>query len=112
MTIYDTLMARSQDEVATEYGLLRRRRDTSRRLQLRSIAPQGGALARRPPGHPGGCHLPIEALKAQSPLYSSATGTRSKPRRAASARSFTFDVPGNRELPHIAGGSPVLPKHY
>ena len=53
--IYETLMTRSQDEVATEYGLLAEAAVASRRFCLGDLSSsQGGALARRQAGDAGG----------------------------------------------------------
>ena len=114
MTIYDTLMARSQDEVATEYGLLAegathpddfswviyRLRKEARWHDGRPVTPEDVIFS-------------IEALKAQSPFYSSYYRHAVKAEKIGEREiKFTFDVPGNRELPHIVGELPVLPKHY
>ena len=114
MTIYDTLMARSQDEVATEYGLLAegathpddfswviyRLRKEARWHDGRPVTPEDVIFS-------------IEALKAQSPFYSSYYRHAVKAEKSGEREiKFTFDVPGNRELPHIVGELPVLPKHY
>ena len=112
--IYDTLMARSQDEVATEYGLLAegathpddfswviyRLRKEARWHDGRPVTPEDVIFS-------------IEALKAQSPFYSSYYRHAVKAEKIGEREiKFTFDVPGNRELPHIVGELPVLPKHY
>src|SRR5258707_12331316 len=112
--IYETLMARSQDEVATEYGLLAegathpddfswviyRLRKEARWHDGRPVTPEDVIFS-------------IEALKAQSPFYSSYYRHAVKAEKIGEREiKFTFDVPGNRELPHIVGELPVLPKHY
>ena len=54
----------------------------------------------------------METLKKQSPFYSSYYRHVVKAEKIGERDiKFTFDVPGNRELPHIVGELPVLPKH-
>ena len=113
MTIYDTLMARSQDEVATEYGLLA---EGGRILTTSSWVIY--RLRKEARWHDGGPVTPedvifsIKALKTQNPFYSSYYRHVVKAEKIGEREiKFTFDVPGNRELPHIVGQLPVLPKH-
>jgi microcin C transport system substrate-binding protein len=112
--IYETLMAHAQDEIATEYGLLAeaashpddfgwviyRLRKEARWHDGKPVTPEDVIFS-------------IDALKKYSPMYASyyrhvvnaeKTGERDI--------KFTFDSPGNRELPTIVGELLVLPKHY
>jgi microcin C transport system substrate-binding protein len=112
--IYETLMARSQDEVGTEYGLLAeavahpddfawviyRLRKEARWHDGRPVTPEDVIFS-------------IETLKKQSPFYASYYRHVDKAERTGERDiKFTFDSPGNRELPSIVGELPVLPKHY
>lgn len=114
MMIYETLMSRSQDEVGTEYGLLAegaahpddfswvvyRLRKEARWHDGRPVTPEDVIFS-------------IETLKKQSPFYGSYYRHAVKAEKTGERDvKFTFDVPGNRELPHIVGELPVLPKHY
>ncbi len=112
--IYETLMARSQDEVATEYGLLAeaashpgdfgwvtyRLRKEARWHDGRPVTPEDVIFS-------------IEALKKYSPMYASYYRHVVKTEKLGDRDiKFTFESTGNRELPHIVGELPVLPKHY
>ena len=51
--------------------------------------------------------------KAQPDVQPPITGMSSKAEKIGDREvKFTFDSPGNRELPHIVGELLVLPKHY
>ena len=112
--IYETLMARSQDEVATEYGLLAeaashpddfawviyRLRKEARWHDGKPVTPEDVIFS-------------FEALKKNSPMYASYYRHVTKAEKVAERDiKFTFDAPGNRELPHIVGELTVMPKHY
>jgi microcin C transport system substrate-binding protein len=112
--IYETLMARSQDEVATEYGVLAeaashpddfawviyRLRKEARWHDGRPVTPEDVIFS-------------FEALKKNSPMYASYYRHVTKAEKVAERDiKFTFDAPGNRELPHIVGELTVMPKHY
>ncbi|WP_024507634.1 extracellular solute-binding protein [Bradyrhizobium sp. ARR65] len=112
--IYQTLMERSQDEVATEYGLL-----------AEAVAhPDDFAwvvyrLRKEARWHDGNPVTPddvifsIETLKKQSPFYASYYRHVVKAEKSGERDiRFTFERPGNRELPSIVGELPVLPKHW
>ena len=112
--IYETLMERSLDEVATEYGLL-----------AESVAhPDDFAwvvyrLRKEARWHDGKLVTPedvifsIETLKKQSPFYASYYRHVVKVEKNGERDvKFTFDGPGNRELPTIVGELPILPKHW
>jgi microcin C transport system substrate-binding protein len=112
--IYETLMARSQDEVATEYGLLAeaashpddfawviyRLRKEARWHDGQPVTPEDVIFS-------------IEVLKKYSPMYASYYRHVEKVEKIGERDiKFTFDAPGNRELPTIVGELEVLPKHY
>ena len=112
--IYETLMTRSQDEVATEYGLLAeaaahpddfawviyRLRKEARWHDGKPVTPEDVIFS-------------IEVLKKHSPMYAAYYRHVVKVEKTGDRDiKFTFDAPGNRELPTIVGELPVLPKHY
>jgi microcin C transport system substrate-binding protein len=112
--IYETLMTRSQDEVVTEYGLLAeaaaypddfawvtyRLRKEARWHDGKPVTPEDVIFS-------------IEMLKQYSPMYASYYRHVVKTEKAGERDiKFTFDSPGNRELPTIVGELVVLPKHY
>ncbi|MBR1147597.1 extracellular solute-binding protein [Bradyrhizobium sp. AUGA SZCCT0431] len=112
--IYETLMTKSQDEVVTEYGLLAeaaahpedfswvvyRLRKEARWHDGKPVTPEDVIFS-------------IDALKQHSPMYGSYYRHVVKTEKAGERDiKFTFDGPGNRELPTIVGELPVLPKHY
>jgi microcin C transport system substrate-binding protein len=112
--IYEDLMTRSQDEVATEYGLL---------AEAASHPDDFGWVIYRlrkeahwhdgQPVTPEDVIFSIEALKKNSPMYGSYYRHVVKYEKIGERDiKFTFDAPGNRELPTIVGELPVLPKHY
>jgi microcin C transport system substrate-binding protein len=112
--IYETLMTRSQDEVATEYGLL---------AEAASHPDDFGWVTYRlckearwhdgKPVTPDDVIFSIDMLKKYSPMYGSYYRHVVKTEQTGERDiKFTFDSPGNRELPTIVGELPVLPKHY
>ena len=112
--IYETLMARSQDEVATYYGLLAeaaahpddfswvkyRLRKEARWHDGKPVTPEDVIFS-------------IDTLKKYSPMYASYYRHVVKSEKTGEREvTFTFDSPGNRELPTIVGELTVLPKHW
>src|SRR5262249_54414071 len=112
--IYETLTTQSLDEVSTEYGLLAeavahpddfsfviyRLRPQAKWHDGKSVTAEDVIFS-------------LEALKKNHPFYSAYY------RHVVSAEKigdrevkFTFDAPGNRELPQIVGQLVVLPKHW
>ena len=112
--VYETLMARSQDEISTEYGLLAEAAahpdDFSSvvyRLRKEARWHDGKAVT------PDDVVFTFDTLKKQSPFYASYYRHVVKAEKAGEGEvRFTFDAPGNRELPTIVGELPVLPKHW
>jgi microcin C transport system substrate-binding protein len=112
--IYETLMTRAQDEVATEYGLLAEAAQhpddfswVTYRLRKDARWHDGEPVT------PEDVIFSIETLKKQSPMYASYYRHVVKAEKAGERDvKFTFDAPGNRELPSIVGELLVLPKHW
>jgi microcin C transport system substrate-binding protein len=112
--IYERLMENSQDEVATEYGLLAeaaqhpddfawvvyRLRKEARWHDGKPVTPEDVVFS-------------LEQLKKLSPMHASYYRHVVKAEKIGEREiKFTFGAPGNRELPHIVGELMVLPKHY
>jgi len=112
--IYETLMGRSQDEASTQYGLLAesvshpddhswviyRLRKEARWNDGKPVTPEDVLFS-------------MESLKKYSPMYSSYYKHVVKAEKVGPQDiKFTFDAPGNRELPTIVGELTVLPKHW
>ncbi len=112
--IYETLMSRSLDEVTTEYGLLAesaahpddfswvtyRLRKEARWHDGKPVTPEDVIFS-------------IDMLKQYSPMYASYYRHVVKTEKIGDRDiKFTFDSPGNRELPTIVGELTVLPRHY
>jgi microcin C transport system substrate-binding protein len=112
--IYDTLMVASMDEVATEYGLLAEA--VKYPADFSSVAYR---LRREAKWHDGMPVTPedvvwtFEQLKKLNPnqafYYRHVVKVEKSGEREI---TFTFDGPGNRELPQIVGQINVLPKHW
>ena len=110
----ESLMTPSLDEVSTEYGLLAE--SVSHPDDFSSVTYRLRAIARWHDGRP---------VTADDIIYSFETWKRNSPQLAAYYNhvtraeqtgerdvTFTFDGPGNRELPHIVGQLTLLPKHW
>jgi microcin C transport system substrate-binding protein len=112
--IYETLTSGAQDEVATYYGLLAeaaaypddfswvkyRLRKEARWHDGKPVTPEDVIFS-------------LEALKKYSPMYASYYRHVAKAEKTGEREvTFTFDAPGNRELPTIVGEITVLPKHW
>ena len=112
--IYETLMTRSLDEIATEYGLLAEAAShpddfawVTYRLRKEARWHDGKPVT------PEDVIFSLEALKKNSPMHASYYRHVVKAEKVGERDvKFTFDSPGNRELPHIVGELMVLPKHY
>ena len=112
--IYDTLLVPALDEVSSEYGLLAeavRYPDdfSSASYRLRAEAKWHDGK----PVTPDDVIFSFNAFKKYNPQFAAyyrhvvkveITGDRQI--------NFTFDSPGNRELPQIVGQLTVLPKHW
>jgi microcin C transport system substrate-binding protein len=112
--IYDTLMTNSLDEVATEYGLLaeavRHPPDwSSVTYRLRKEARWHDGQ----PVTPEDVVWTFENLTKLNPNYRFYYRHVTKAEKTGEHEvTFTFDAPGNRELPQIVGQLYVLPKHW
>ena len=112
--IYETLMTRSQDEVTTEYGLLAEgaAHPDDFSWVIYRIRPEARWHDGKPVT-PDDVIFSIEMLKKYSPMYGSYYRHVTKAEKSGEREiKFTFDSPGNRELPTIVGELPVLPKHW
>jgi len=112
--VNETLMTPALDEVSTEYGLLAE--SASHPDDHSSVTYRLRAAARWQDGKP---------VTPEDVIYSLEVFKKNSPQLAAYYRhvvkaektgerdvTFTFDGPGNRELPHIVGQLTVLPKHW
>ena len=112
--IDDTLMESAQDEVSTEYGLLAEA--VRHPADFSSVAYRLRPEAKWHDGKP---------VTADDVVFSFDVQKKNSPQLAAYYRhvvkaektgerevTFTFDGPGNRELPQIVGQLAVLPKHW
>ena len=112
--IYDTLLVPAQDEVSTEYGLLAeavRYPDdySSVTYRLRAEAKWHDGV----PVSPEDVIFSFEAYKKNSPQLSAYYRHVVKAEKTGERDiTFTFDGPGNRELPQIVGQMNILPKHW
>jgi microcin C transport system substrate-binding protein len=114
LMIYETLMTRSQDEVATNYGLLAesaahpddfswvtyRLRKEARWHDGKPVTPEDVIFS-------------FETLKKLSPFYASYYRHVLKAEKSGERDiKFSFEGAGNRELPTIVGELTVLPQHW
>jgi microcin C transport system substrate-binding protein len=112
--IYDTLLTPSMDEAASEYGLLAEA--VTHPADFSAVTYRLRREARWQDGSPVTADdvvFSFNAFKKNNPqisayyrrvLKAEATGEREV--------TFTFDGPGNRELPQIVGQLAILPKHW
>ncbi len=112
--IYEALTVSSLDEVSTQYGLLAEAMSypadySSVTYRLRKEAKWHDGK----PVTPDDVIFSLEAFKKYHPFYSAYYRHVTKAEKAGPGEiKFTFDAPGNRELPQILGQLTVLPKHY
>ncbi len=112
--VYDTLMVPALDEVSTEYGLLAdaaahpddfssvtyRLRDNAKWHDGKPVTPEDVIFS-------------FDAFKSNSPFSAAYYQHVVKAEKTGEREiTFTFDGPGNRELPQIVGQLNVLPKHW
>jgi microcin C transport system substrate-binding protein len=112
--IFETLTTRSLDEPSTAYGLLA---DAVGYPDDFSYAIYRLNAAARwhdgKPVTPEDVIFSFDALKKNSPMFSGYYRHIVKCEKTGEREvRFTFDAPGNRELPSIAGEVIVLPKHW
>jgi microcin C transport system substrate-binding protein len=110
----ETLTTRSLDEPSTAYGLLAEAAaypdDFSYAVyRLRAAARWHDGK----PVTPDDVIYSLDVLKKNNPMYSAYYQHIVKCEMVGERDiKFTFDGPGNRELPSIAGELPVFPKHW
>ncbi|MBN9600481.1 MAG: ABC transporter substrate-binding protein [Afipia sp.] len=112
--LYETLTTGSLDEVSTEYGLLAEAvshpADFSfviYRLRANATWHDGKSVT------PEDVIFSLNAFKTYHPMYSAYYRHVVKAEKVGERDvKFTFDAPGNRELPQIVGQLTVLPKHW
>jgi microcin C transport system substrate-binding protein len=112
--IYETLLTSSQDEVSTEYGLLAEAISypedfSSATYRLRAEAKWHDGK----PVTPEDAVFSFYAFKKNSPQFAAYNRHVVKVEKTGDREiTFTFDAPGNRELPQIVGQLFVLPQHW
>ncbi len=112
--IYDNLMSSAYDEASSEYGLLASavRYPEDFAWVTYRLRPE----ARWHDGRPvtaADVIWSFDTLKRVSPFFNRYYRNVTAARETAPGEvTFTFDGPGNRELPQIVGQLPVLPKHW
>ena len=110
----ETLTTSALDEVSTDYGLLAEavsypedRSSVTYRLRANARWHDGQPVT------PDDVVFSFETLKQNSPFYGAYYRHVAKAEKKGEREVvFTFDGPGNRELPQIVGQIPVLPKHW
>ncbi len=112
--VYESLMASSLDEVSTEYGALAEA--VSHPEDFSSVTYRLRAQAKWHDGKPVTADdviFSLDSFKKHHPQYSAYYRHVVKAERISDRDiRFTFDAPGNRELPLIVGQLTVLPKHW
>ncbi len=108
------LMTTSLDEPSTEYGLVAAW--VGHPADYSSVTFGLRPEARFHDGKqvtPEDVIFTLDAIKAASPHYALYYKNVVKAERSGEHDvTFTFDQPGNRELPQIVGSMPVLPRHW
>jgi microcin C transport system substrate-binding protein len=112
--IYESLTTPSLDEVSTEYGALAEVfshpedfSSVTYRLRAQAKWHDGKAVT------PEDVIFSLDAFKKYHPQYSAYYRHVVKAEKSSDRDiKFTFDAPGNRELPQIVGQLLVLPKHW
>jgi microcin C transport system substrate-binding protein len=112
--IYDTLLTSALDEVSTEYGLLAEA--VAYPDDFSFVIYRLRAEARWHDGKPINADdviFSFNAFKKHNPRYTAYYRHVVKVEKTADREiTFTFDAPGNRELPQIVGQIAVLPRHW
>jgi microcin C transport system substrate-binding protein len=110
----ETLMTAALDEVSTEYGLLAEA--ASHPDDFSSVTYRLRANARWHDGKPvtpDDVIFSFDVFKKNSPYHGAYYRHVVKVEKSGEREiTFTFDGPGNRELPQIVGQLSVLPKHW
>ena len=112
--IYERLITPALDEVTGEYGQLAEA--VSHPADFGSVTYRLRAEAQWHDGRPVTVEdvvFSFETLKRHHPQYSAYYRHVTKAEKTGEREiTFTFDGPGNRELPQIVGQFNVLPKHW
>ena len=112
--IYERLTMPAFDEVSTEYGLLAEA--VSHPADFSTVTYRLRADAKWHDGKPVTADdviFSFEAFKKHHPQLSAYYRHVTKAEKIGDREiAFTFDQPGNRELPQIVGQLSVLPKHW
>jgi microcin C transport system substrate-binding protein len=112
--IYNQLMADALDEVSTEYGLLAEA--VSHPPDFSSVTYRLRSQAKWHDGKPVTVEdviFTLDTFKTYHPQYSAYYRHVTKAEKTGEREvTFTFDAPGNRELPQIVGQLYVLPRHW
>ena len=112
--LYDTLVVASLDEVSAEYGLLAEA--VSHPADFSSVVYRLRAEAKWHDGKPvtpADVIFSLQAFQKNHPMLSAYYRHVTKAEQTGEREvTFTFDGPGNRELPQIVGQLTVLPKHW
>jgi microcin C transport system substrate-binding protein len=112
--LFETLMEPALDEAAAEYGLLAEAVTyppdiSSATYRLRAQAKWNDGK----PVTPEDVVFSFDAYKRNSPQHSAYYRHVTKAEKTGEREvTFTFDAPGNRELPFILGELTVHPKHW
>ena len=112
--INETLSTPALDEVSTEYGLLAEavsypedRTSVTYRLRANAHWHDGEPVT------PDDVIYSFDTFRKNSPQYAAYYRHVAKAEKTGGRDvTFTFDGPGNRELPQIVGQLQVLPKHW
>ena len=110
----EALASAALDEVSTEYGLLAEavsypddRSSVTYRLRANAHWHDGRPVT------PDDVVFSFDTFKQNSPQLAAYYRHVTKAEKSGERDvTFTFDGPGNRELPQIVGQLPVLPKHW
>ena len=112
--IYDSLLVPALDEVAVGYGLLAEA--VNGPADFSAVTYRLRANAKWHDGMPVTIEdvlFSLASFKAHHPFYSAYYRHVVKAEKTGEREvTFTFDGPGNRELPQIMGELNVLPKHW
>ncbi|HYI30382.1 MAG TPA: extracellular solute-binding protein [Bradyrhizobium sp.] len=112
--VYESLMTSSLDEVSAEYGALAEA--VSHPEDFSSVTYRLRPQAKWHDGKPVTADdviFSLDAFKKHHPQYSAYYRHVVKAEKIGDREiKFTFDAPGNRELPQIVGQLTILPKHW
>src|SRR5882724_8877136 len=112
--IYESLLTQSLDEVSTEYGALAEAVSHPEDFSWVTyrLHPQAKWHDGKPVS-PDDVIFSLDAFKKYHPQYSAYYRHVVKAEKTGDHDvRFTFDAPGNRELPQIVGQLVILPKHW